>query len=62
MAHLQERLQRYFPQLRLCRLDRTRQARRLIQPCKHESNRTISARRDGVNWKMGKLKRDQTVQ
>jgi hypothetical protein len=50
-----------LPQLRFCRLGRTHQAQRLIQPSKHESNRTISARRDGVNWKMDRLTRDQTV-
>jgi hypothetical protein len=49
------------PQLRLCRLDRARQAQWLIQPSKHKGNRTISARRGGVNWKMDKLTRDQTV-
>jgi hypothetical protein len=47
--------------LRLCRLDRTRQAQWLFQPSKHKGNRTISARRGGVNWKMDKLTRDQTV-
>jgi hypothetical protein len=51
-----------LPQLRFCRLDRTREAQRLIQPSKHQSNRTISARRDGVNWKMDKLTRDQAIE
>jgi hypothetical protein len=47
--------------LRFCRLGRTHQAQRLIQPSKHKSKRTISARRGGVNWKMDKLTRGQTV-
>jgi hypothetical protein len=51
-----------LPQLCFCRLDRTRKAQRLIQPSKHQSNRTISARRDGVNWKMDKLTRDQAIE
>jgi hypothetical protein len=50
-----------LPQLRLCRLDRARRAQRLIQPRRHKSKRTISARRGGVNWKMGKLRRVQAV-
>jgi hypothetical protein len=39
----------------LCRLDRADPAPWLIQPCGLKSKRTISARRGGVNWKMGKL-------
>src|SRR6202048_4266774 len=50
-----------LPQLRFCRLGRTHQAQRLIQPSKHKSNRTILARRGGVNWKMDKLTRGQLV-
>jgi hypothetical protein len=41
-----------LPQLRLCRFDRARQAQRLIQPSRHQSKRTISARHRGVNWKI----------
>src|ERR1700682_397838 len=52
MAHHRERLQRYSsPNFRLCRLDCTRQAQRLIQPGKHQGNRTIPARGAAVNWK-----------
>jgi hypothetical protein len=47
--------------MRLCCLDRTDRAQWLIQPSKHESKRTISARQDGVNWKMDKMTRDQTI-
>jgi hypothetical protein len=50
-----------LPQLRLGRLDRADPAQRLIQPCRHQSKRTISACQRGVNWKMGKLARDQTL-
>ncbi len=57
-AHLQKRLQRsVLPRNRFCRLDRAGQAQRLIQPSKHKSRRTISARHGAVNWKMGKLRR-----
>ena len=51
-----------LPQLRFCRLGCTHQAQRLIQPSKHKSSRTISARRGGVNWKMDKLTRGQAVE
>jgi hypothetical protein len=50
-----------LPQLRLCRLGRAGQAQRLVQPSQHESKRTISARHGGVNWKIDKLARNQTV-
>jgi hypothetical protein len=46
------------PPLRLRRLDRARQAQRLIQPCRRKSNRTITAAGGGVNRKMDKLTRD----
>ena len=36
-------------------------AQRLMQPGRHRSRRTISARRGGVNWKIGKLTRNQSV-
>jgi hypothetical protein len=39
----------------LCRLDRADPAPWLIQPGGLKSKRTISARRGGVNWKMGEL-------
>jgi hypothetical protein len=62
MAHLQERPQRSSsPYWRFCRLGRAFVARRLIQPGKHKSERTISARRGGVNWKIDKLTRAQAV-
>src|ERR1700691_3760350 len=44
-----------------CHLDRAHPAQRLIQPSRHKSQRTISARHGGVNWKMGKLTWDQVV-
>jgi hypothetical protein len=50
-----------LPLLRLCRLDCSPQAQRLVQPSQHQSRRTISARRGGVNWKMGTLRRGQPV-
>jgi hypothetical protein len=50
-----------LPQLRSCHLDRADPAQRLIQPNRHKSQRTISARHGGVNWKMGKLTWDQLV-
>jgi hypothetical protein len=50
-----------LPNWRLCRLHCSRQAQRLIQPSSIKSRRTISARRGGVNWKMDKLTRKQTV-
>src|SRR3978361_1808882 len=48
--------------MRLCCLDRADRTQRLIQPGKHESTLTISARQDGVNWKMDKMTRDQTIE
>jgi hypothetical protein len=50
-----------LPPLRLCRLDRTARAQRLIQPNWLESRRTISARHGGVNWKIDKSTRNQSV-
>jgi hypothetical protein len=46
------------PTWRFCRLHCGPRAQRLIQPSKHKSRRTISARRGGVNWKMDKLTRN----